>query len=230
MPSISLTSLISYWSLDEASGNAIDAHGTNSLNDNSTVGATTGKVSGARDFSGSSEYFDRPSNSDLQVDSTSATWAGWVYLNNASNGGSVLSKSDFPWDHTEYYIRYSSSRFNISGSTGFASADTFGAPSSATWYFLVCEYDFANSLLRIGVNDGTMDAASGTITSGASTFTMGETTGAFLPGRLDEWSFWKRLLTSGEKTWLYNSGSGRSYTDIVTEANSGAKRYLLVRN
>ena len=36
-----------------------------------------------------------------------------------------------------------------------------------------------------------------------------------MDGRLDQVGVWKRVLTADERTWLYNSGNGRSYTEIV---------------
>ena len=53
-----IDSLGGYWKMDEASGDALDSHGSNNLTDNDTVAASTdGKINGARDFEkGFSEY------------------------------------------------------------------------------------------------------------------------------------------------------------------------------
>ena len=32
--------------------------------------------------------------------------------------------------------------------------------------------------------------------------------------RMDSVGLWKRILTADEKTWLYNSGNGRSYAGL----------------
>src|SRR6266404_503553 len=45
-----LTNLVSYWKLDEASGNAVDSVGTNTLTANHAPGSMAGKVNGARNF------------------------------------------------------------------------------------------------------------------------------------------------------------------------------------
>jgi hypothetical protein len=37
-----------------------------------------------------------------------------------------------------------------------------------------------------------------------------------LDGLLDDIGVWKRKLSDTEVTWLYNSGAGRSYAEIVT--------------
>ena len=49
--------LISWWSMDEESGERADSHGTMTLTDNATVLYDTGKVGNAADFeAGTSEY------------------------------------------------------------------------------------------------------------------------------------------------------------------------------
>src|SRR3989339_620227 len=45
--------LVSYWTLDEASGTRIDVKGNNDLRDNNTVSSTTGLQGIAADFEGS---------------------------------------------------------------------------------------------------------------------------------------------------------------------------------
>ena len=60
--------LISAWELSEASGNAIDSHGSNDLTDNGSVGTGTGLVYGtARHFDGSDDGFNIIDNTDLSV-------------------------------------------------------------------------------------------------------------------------------------------------------------------
>ena len=55
-------------------------------------------------------------------------------------------------------------------------------------------------------------------------FAIGVWTGAFpsgnMDGLIDEVGFWKRTLTSGERTQLYNSGNGLAYP-----FSSGNSRY-----
>jgi hypothetical protein len=104
----------------------------------------------------------------------------------------------------------------------FISASTFGSPALNTWYFLVAWYDSVADTLNIQINNGTVDGksnATGCFDS-AKGFTLGDF--AFTPfdGLLDEVGIWKKVLSAPERTWLYNAGAGRSYTDIVNEANA----------
>src|SRR3990167_7395409 len=72
------TGLISWWSLDEASGQRNDSHGSNHLTDNNTVLSAAGKVGNAADFEKSNSEFlsiaDNPNLSTGDIDFTIAIW------------------------------------------------------------------------------------------------------------------------------------------------------------
>ena len=78
-----LTNLVSYWTLDEASGTRADSHGTNHLTPtNAPVGAT-GKIGNGCDFeSSSAQYLSCASNPTLQTGDVDFTIAAWVYVEN----------------------------------------------------------------------------------------------------------------------------------------------------
>jgi hypothetical protein len=76
--------LISFWKLDETSGNAIDAHGSNTLTAVASPGTAAGKIETARTFNGSSQYFSVASNASVQVGDEDFYVAGWVYLNSVT--------------------------------------------------------------------------------------------------------------------------------------------------
>jgi len=37
----------------------------------------------------------------------------------------------------------------------------------------------------------------------------------FFDGLIEEVAFYKRVLTAAERTWLYNSGAGRAYAEVL---------------
>lgn len=224
---MSLTdSLVSYWAMDEASGDALDAHGTNDLTDHNTVGSAAGKVNNARDFeSGNSEYFAHTSNSDLQTGDIDFTLSFWVNAESLS-GFPVIGKKgneNSPTVNDEWVLFYNggSSRFVFgvtSGtSQGSVSADNFGAASTATWYFIVVWHDSVNNEIGISVN-GTVNTQSHSIgaNAGTSDFEIGSSVsqGLYWDGLIDEVGFWKRTLTSQERSDLYNGGDGLAYEDF----------------
>lgn len=218
--------LVAYWSLDEASGDAIDAHSTNDLTDNGSVGATTGKVDGARDFDGSSHFFSLADNTDLSTGDIDFTISCWIFLDalGATPARVVLAKGDnvSAAAALEYGLFGVSGRLNWRVSTGAALALVQTPAASITtgvWYFVVFWHDSVNNQIAIS-----LDGAAATTTShsngmqdASGAFRLGyDNTGVrFFDGLIDEVGFWKRVLTSEEITELYNSGNGRDYAYIT---------------
>lgn len=220
-----IDNLISHWKLDEASGNALDAHGSNDLTDNNTVGSASGKLNGARDFeSGSSEWFSIGDNTDLSTGDIDFAFAAWVQLESKPGGAiNIVAKRG---GSLEYAVRYdgATDRFDFfvtsdgtGGTLSLVRADNLGSPSTATWYFVMAWHDATANTINIQVNDGTVDSQShsGGVFDGSNDFGMGAYSGGLEPwdGLIDSVSFWKRVLTSGERTQLYNSGAGLDYDD-----------------
>jgi hypothetical protein len=222
-----IDNLVSYWKLDEASGNAVDAHGANTLTDENTVGTAAGKINGARDFeSGSIERFILADNADLSVGDIGFSWSLWVQLESKGADRSILSKWYSASNNREYWLLFAnaSDRFQFAVSSNgtaeaWASADNLGSPSLATWYHIVVWHDPAGDVIGITVNDGTPNTTAHTtgVVNGGSTFALGlwkdAASSNFAPfdGLIDEVGFWKKVLSSGEITQLYNGGSGLAY-------------------
>lgn len=223
-------SLVSYWKLDEASGNAIDAHGTNDLTETGgTIAATTGKINGCRDFEDiDTEYFEIADNADVSTGDIDFTFAAWVNLESKGANRIIIGKDLNTSGNREYNLYFSDTadrfRFELFSATDSGtnlSADSLGSPSLATWYFIVAWYDATANTMNIQVNDGTVDSTSKATlqASGSAAFRIGAraypTIEDYWDGLIDEVGFWKRVLTSGERTQLYNSGSGLSYDNFA---------------
>jgi hypothetical protein len=215
--------LIAYWKMDEASGDALDSLGSNNLTDNNTVGAGTGKVNGARDFEDTNtEWFNHGDNSALSTGDIDFTVAFWVKFESLSTNKDMVSKwVNAGWEFLHYYD-VGSSRFVFyvvsSGGGTFTpvSANNFGAASTGTWYFVVGWHDSVNNQIGISINDGTPNTAahSAGVADTATDFYIGrtgDTTDSYMDGLIDEVGFWKRVLTSTERTQLYNGGAGLTY-------------------
>lgn len=221
--------LIVYYPLDEASGNALDAHsvGPHHLADNNTVGIAAGKVGGARDFEADSgEYFSHADHADFSVADQDFTLAFWIKFESLGTTRGIIHKGTFDNAATiEYGVAYTvtQDRFRWAvadgSNVGVVDANVLGAPATGTWYFVVCWHDSAANQIGIAVNAGTADTASYSTGShdGAASFTVGadNSGGRFMDGLIDEVGFWKRVLTGGERAELYNAGSGRAYEDFA---------------
>lgn len=200
--------LVSYYKLDESSGNATDAHGSNTLTDNNTVGTASGKISTARDFERSNDeylYNSSPSGVNLQTVSVSA----WVNVESFVDYGGIVS--NFP---TGWYLH------TMAGSTRFewyiqdsVKVQSTGH-STATWYHLVGVMDGATDTLTLYVNGSSVgtNTFAGTMTYSTPHLQIGNTRflGTF-DGLIDEVGIWNVALTGADVTALYNSGSGLAY-------------------
>lgn len=215
-----IDNLISYWKLDEASGARYDSHGSNDLTDNNTVVSATGKIGTAADFEATnSEYLSITDNASISTGDIDFTFSCWVYAESLVNYPIILRKGSDVNDNVEYVLYYdtvnNALKFGVSGSASYQEVSSGSALSTGTWYFIVCHHDSVNNQLAISVNNGTLQTVSRTqgVDDGTFPFTIGASVGQSLywDGLIDEVGFWKRVLTSQERTLLYNQGRGLAY-------------------
>lgn len=217
-----LTDLIFYLA---GEGNANDST-TNAKDFTNNGGVTfvSGKVSNCFDFElDSTQSLTRTSDADLQVGLGGFTAACWVNLESKpATSMSMMSKWGAAASNSEYQIRWtqSSDRFAFLMRTASATrtlTDTIlGAPSLATWYFIVAWYDPSDGKMYLSINDGTANSVSlgADPVSSTADAAIGRLMGGtpqYFDGQIDEAGFWKRVLTPTERTALYNSGNGTTY-------------------
>ncbi len=222
-----LDSVVAHWNLDETSGTRVDSFGSNDLADAVTTPIATGKLGNALDFEeGVDDYLFLADNAALSMGDIDFTVACWLQIESTGADKFALGKFLTTGDQREYAILYRNATDRIqwrcssdgtSGNTTLLDADTLGAPSTGTWYFVVCWYDVTIDKLGIQVNNGTADLSGEHLLGAAdktSEFDIGRRDGSTTDdwdGLIDEVSIWKRLLTANEKTKLYNSGNGLVY-------------------
>ncbi len=204
---------VAYWKLE----NVNDATGRgNTLTNNSSSTFASGKVNNAVSLNGSSQYLNRASNSDMQVGDNTFVIALWVYLASAPpDDYMVMMKSTGTED--EYYLQVFSSRvfhFYIPDRDFNYLAVVSPQVPLETWTFMMFWHDAGADTVNISINNGAI--ASESVTPGQpvtdAPVYIGSNLGIdhFYHGSLDEIGFWKRLLTSEERAYLYNAGAGRS--------------------
>lgn len=240
-----LTNLISVWELNEASGNALDSHGSNTLTETSgTIDAATGLFGGARDFeAGDTERFEIADNASLSVTDIDWLVTAWVYAE--SLGGvnrDILAK--WPATNGEYLFGYTASdrfRFTVRNAANNANAtveaNSFGSPSVGVWYFVVGWHDSVANTLNIQVNDGPVDSVShsGGCRDAGTAFTIGArnqggTGDAFWDGLIQQVTFWKRILTAPERSEIFNSGAGLPYPWVAASGQPAMRRFTRSRS
>lgn len=208
--------LISYWSMDEASGQIrIDSHGANDLANNGTVGVGTGiNNNGATSWSESNFLSVADDNNmdatgafsislwikssawtanSMAIMGKEATGNGWVlYLQ--SNGGAPV--------------------FQVNQATNHIATSSL---STDTQYHLVISCDGTDLTFYL---NGSVDTAAQTFTAAtasAAALNFGKRQTEARPlnsnAIVDEVAFWNRAITSDEVTEIYNSGTGLFYGD-----------------
>jgi hypothetical protein len=223
-----VTDLIAWYSLNETSGNMIDAHtGGLDLTLVGAVGSATGKVGNCRDFSGSDSNYGTSNAAALKLGDEDFYIAFWIQFDSLAGDRFPLGRWDFTGDNRSIGLNVPSAtnrpQFFVSsdGTNPAVTAVVWGsAISTSTWYFVECYHDAANNEIGIALDGGTFVTAShstGVWDGGTMPFTLGRVStsgssfGTALDGRFDEVAVWGRILTAGERATLYNSGSGIGY-------------------
>lgn len=218
------TGLVSYYKLDETSGNRADSIGSNTLVDNNTVLYGTGKVSNAADFeSSNSEYLSiaDASQTGLDLSGTDFTIACWIKPE--SSGSQFFIDKDN--DTLGYALQKSAGDvpvFIMRNLTLLATTTL----SNGTWYFVVGVYDQATK--RIFVNSAQENSSAQTTDCGdnSDAFELGRVNASsnYYDGLMDELPIIKRWLRDEEIKTIYCKGlCGKELTssEIIISGGSG---------
>lgn len=227
---MSLTdNIVSYWKLDESSGNAADSVGSRTLT-NTDVTYTTGKISNGAVFDGDSAKLVR-SAEDLGI-TNAWTFTCWVKPAAADmNGKNILDIR--PNTGAVNYIGIQGVAnmavralfFNSSGSVVKDYKSSNNALSNGNWTFICLSWDGTNYNIYINGNaDNAVKTKdnSGTMTNTSRNLYIGVEAGSgnWWNGMIDEFGYWSRALSSDEITALYNSGNGLQYPFTTTSIKS----------
>jgi hypothetical protein len=232
--------LISVWEADEASGNLLDAHGSNDLTESGTIGSTTGKINGARVLEkASSERFSRADNADLSLGSDSAFHVSiWVRFNSITITDVLVNKGNITGSGDEYLLwigENGGSQFEFYVGNGISQQNVFIpratiTPATGVWYFMEAWHDPVANQIGIAVNRNEATASwSGGTQDTANAFSIGSSSagGLYLDADLDQCAFWKdRHLSSAESNQLYNSGNGLAYVNWAAPATNRRRRLI----
>lgn len=172
-----------------------------------------------------SEYLSIASNADVQTGDIDFTIALWVNFDSIGAFDQTFIGKDASGAR-EFYIQHRNGT-GFRGAVFRGGADQIVAagvtPGAGTWYLVLFWHDATANSVNIQVNNGSvattgiagaLDAASGTeLRIGARAFSGFQD---YIGGRVQNAGFWKRVLTSTERSSLYNSGNGKAYGDLTT--------------
>lgn len=205
-------------------GNALDAVGSNNLTNNNAVTFTTGILGSGAVFNGTNQSLSIADNASLSMGAeVSFSICAWVRPTVAATYQAILGKSipsgDTGANVSEYRIILSSSIFTFSAGNNSTRGDAAASSvttANNTWYFLVAWHDAVLNTVNIQVNLGTIHSTAYSAGSydSAQAFIIGTTSATaslFFGGMMDGIGIWKKVLTSTERTALYNAGLGADY-------------------
>lgn len=227
--------LVAYWNLNEVSGNRAAAVGGAGLAliDNNTVGSTTGVNSlGASFVAADSESLTCASSAILQIDGTTGISISiWLNVPSAATIPNILCKTDTGFTDFEWQIPV------VGGLPGFYGLSLYvdGGDGSFTNYWEVDSFreaplnEWVHWLFTFNPPDGStaphayinsvsseeLNSPNGSPTTphhGSAGLSLGSL-GTLQKSTFaaDELAIWNRVLTSRERTSLYNGGAGKFY-------------------
>lgn len=206
--------LVSWWPFDEAQS---DAKGSNSFSGTATY--ADGKVGKAI------QAPVRRSATKVGVGNTTlgGSLFGWIYLTGTvtrgiaalaqvgSNAGENIGLSYISGSGFQGFYRNAANTVTQFTETG--------GRATGAWYFLSVVW--TGAAIKLYVNGALLGTVPGTAGSQKTStgFQLGVPySGTDVPGHLDEWGYTNAVLTDAEVAYLYNSGNGRSYAQLLSDA------------
>lgn len=226
------TDIVSYWMFEEASGTRSDSFSSNNLTDtNSNVGQTTGKKNNCAEWVDANQIrkLMHSDNAELSPGDTDFTFAGWVWIDNNGGNRPIISKGTWNTETPstcEYALVFRAGtnvlRWSVSNGTTITELNSSGTLSTGAWYFVEVWHDATNNEIGLRIDNGTANTAShsGGVANTAEDFNFGSFPGSFHIGRTDEWGYWSKLLSSQERSDLYNAGNGNTLVEITTNTET----------
>jgi Concanavalin A-like lectin/glucanases superfamily len=174
----------------------------------------------AASFNGTNQALTISNNSTIQLAGTNFTLAAWINLTSLAAGDRVILAKNVSGVVADYVMAINSSgqlKF-ARNNAGWEVYSTTATVSLNTWAHCAIVLSGLNITFYInGTSSGTATLSSGVAnqTGGFAIGQYGEETGVGLfLGQIGPCAIWKRALSSGEITNLYNSGYGTTYASL----------------
>lgn len=226
-----LTGIQAYWKLDEASGNAIDAHASyDGTQWNTPTLNQTGKIGTSWLFANASDEgaYCGTVIGDFGINDFSISL--WFYLTSQPGDGTAFATAGkYQGAAPQWYVGVSGSAttthypmvYERLSATAHTALDTTDCQIN-TWYHFVATFNrdgYVNIYIN-GTQQGTpldISASSAVDMNNTENFLIGGrilSDSRSFDGRIDEVGIWYRVLTQTDINFLYNSGNGLGYDDF----------------
>lgn len=210
-----LTGLTHYWTLDEQSGTRNDSVGTAHLTDNNTVGYAAGKNGNAANvIRANNEYLSVATPATLQPNAQRSV-SLWFKVNNVGlvgpgQGGGILSCAA---TSTSGSPRWLINHSNTSGLRFFVNGgyNAIGTVVQGQWHHLAWTFTGSQHNFYLDGGSATIINANENVGDSGANFFVGSGFDQPAEEDLDELAAWNKILTSDERTTLYNAGVGKFY-------------------
>jgi hypothetical protein len=208
--------LISYYKLDESSGNALDSTSKGfTLTNTNSVAYATGKINNGADFGSTNTNKTLIYTGDIGLTQNS-DWTVSYWAKNSGTDTTGSFQFQMTWNANRYMYIFrdgANNRWTMDNGGGFFT-QTVQSISNSTWYHVVVQR--SGSTVYVRINDSALASTTAyTGTSGAITNAVkigySEFTGSYNKGMTDEVGIWSRALSAAEITSLYNAGAASSY-------------------
>ena len=217
--------LVSWWALEEDSGDAADSHGTNHLTRSGTINNADAKQGKGINFQNiKGRYLSLANNASVNFGHEDFTIGCWFkpeelyegdypmpFIHKGNAGGAT---------YYEYFLGVSPSKKVILKTRG--GGILWGSEmTTGNWYFAVGWHVASENKSYLQVNNGS--ALSYTDTQGGGTTHVDDLrigrsvrigVEAGIKGIVDEMFIYRRALNDDERSWLYNDGMGRAYNNL----------------
>ncbi len=212
-----INGLISYYKLDESSGNAIDSHSSNHGN---VVGATqgvSGKINTAYSFDGNDYIYSTSTDFVIGFPLTVSAW----FKTSSANAQRIVSKPVSNNAHQRYVITMNAgvltAHFSIAAGTGEV-VTASGTWNDGAWHHVVYTRNATHHYLYVDGNLEDSNTHPGTIftPNPEKNFVIGARHDDgiyrdFFIGKIDEIYIGREMFDSAQVSAMWNNGNGSSY-------------------
>ena len=222
--------LISAWEFAETNGSRSDSRGANHLTDNNTVASGTGVATNdalaAVFVSANLEYLSRAAGTISGIENKSDNFSIEVALkhNSIGVGQTIIAKGATSNTIPGLWLQTLASgrpQITLGNGTSRVSVNPTNVFTTATLYHIIVTFDRSGNMVMYinnAAGTGTSSASIAGITGslGNSTpLTIGQTSSVtYLDADVGFVRFWDGLLDSTDRSYLYNSGALRGYTQL----------------
>lgn len=222
------TNLLSYYTLDEASGTREDSTASgHDLTDGNTVGSVAGVIENAADFEAdNSEYLSAGTTTDFNFTTGDFSVAMWVNMESLVTDAALVNHGAFNEDGWQINLFDTSGgvevRFSTTGASTRARWDSILSAGAGYQHLVFTRTGTTIRCYVDGIDQGAPDSStiSGNPQSNtsrplylgaASQSGSGYAAFQFLDGQMDEVGIYTRVLHYGDVLDLYNDGSAIPY-------------------